>query len=113
MKIEIYIPKWNGEKLEVSNSGYIEMDTFDRDKCWELCNWGAYADKKPEEVHSEISGCSTDICFYDSDSNIYHLPESIGWKEVDSLEKVIEIWNTQKMTVAICKLAYAYNKSHN
>lgn len=38
MKIDIYKSKWNGEELKPINIGYIELDKFNEDECWHLCN---------------------------------------------------------------------------
>ena len=61
------------------NVGYIEMDTFDAEKCFDLCNWGCWTNEKPKELHSNIQSCSHGICFTNPDTHEYWLAKSIGW----------------------------------
>ena len=66
--------------------GYIEMDEFDADRCWELCNWTAWADEKPDGFHSDIGSCSHAICFTNTETEEKWLALSFGWLVGDSLK---------------------------
>ena len=43
MKVNIHTYSF-GNNMPVYK-GYIEMDNFDADTCWNLCNWSAWTDK--------------------------------------------------------------------
>ena len=66
--------------------GYIEMEEFNADKCWELCNWTAWADEKPDGFHSEIGSCSHAICFTNTATEEKWLALSFGWLVGDSMK---------------------------
>ena len=66
--------------------GYIEMEEFNADKCWELCNWTAWADEKPDGFYSEIGSCSHAICFTNTGTEEKWLALSVGWLVGDSLK---------------------------
>lgn len=76
------------DKLEIVENGYIELDVFNRDKCWELCNWYDLRDEKPLELHSTILGVSSDVVFFNPEVEKYHIADSVGWKIADSFEDV-------------------------
>ena len=66
--------------------GYIEMEEFNADRCWELCNWTAWADEKPDGFYSEIGSCSHAICFPHTETEEKWLALSFGWLVGDSLK---------------------------
>lgn len=81
MKVNIHTYSF-GNNMPVYK-GYIEMDNFDADTCWNLCNWLAWTDKKPEMLHSEISSCAHGICFTNSETREKWLALSFGWLKGD------------------------------
>lgn len=109
MKIDIYKAKWDGEKIVAVNIGYIELDKFDKDKCWELCNWSCHRKDKPDNLHSKISACCSDVAFYNPESSEYHVPDSFGWfSPVDSLDKVVKHWDDDFYTPISTKALYQH-----
>ena len=74
MKIEVSIVK--GDKLV--NAGYIEMESFNADKCYDCFNWEHWTNKKPENLFVDASS-SNRVCFRNPTTNKLWLAKSIGW----------------------------------
>lgn len=70
--------------------GHITLDIFDRDECWHLGNWTAWADKKPQNLHYEGRSFSSDVIFLDPIDNKYHCALPFGWYEANSLQEIID-----------------------
>lgn len=80
MKIDVYIMKVGREVFtEAKPVGHIDLPTFDRGRCWDLCNWMWWADEKPKENHTEIRTIDHGIIFYDPSEDEYHMALSNGW----------------------------------
>lgn len=76
MKIDIHTLNKYSELVHI---GYIELDKFDADRCWELCNWKHWRKEKPENLHANIFSCSHGICFTNPDTKEMWMAKSIGW----------------------------------
>lgn len=59
--------------------GYIEMDKFDENECFHICNWTHRTTTKPECLHSDIKSCQHGIVFVNPESDIHCLALSSGW----------------------------------
>lgn len=68
--------------------GTIEMDNFDKDECFNICNWSCFSDNKPENLHSDIVAISSGVCFENTETGTCHFAKSIGW--VDGSKDCIE-----------------------
>ena len=77
MKIDIYVFS-QGCNIP-ANVGYIEMEKFDADTCFNLCNWIHWTDQKPENLYSEISSACHGICFSNHETDEMWLAKSVGW----------------------------------
>lgn len=100
MKIDIILDNLIIEKSQVighkiSSYGYLEFDKFDRDECWHLCNWSSWSKFKPQNLHSNIMACSSNIAFKDPESGIYHIALGIGWKEEKDFINVLEHFSSR------------------
>lgn len=84
MKVAIHTYSY-GETVPVYN-GYIEIEEFNADKCWELCNWAAWTNEKPKNLHSEIGSCAHGICFSNPETGEKWLALSFGWLVGHSLK---------------------------
>lgn len=84
MKIDIEIFA-NGD-TNLVNIGYIEADTFDPDKCFDLCNWSHWSKEKPDNLHAGILHASHGICFTNPETCEKWLALSIGWKTGNDAE---------------------------
>lgn len=58
--------------------GYVELDEFDAEKAFDLCNWDCWADEKPREVHTDISRIGHGLIVFD-EMGTAHLALSSGW----------------------------------
>lgn len=74
MKIDVHIIR--GAKLV--NIGHIEMEEFNADRCYDLCNWRRYSKTKPQALHANIETCDK-VCFTNPITKRMHLAKSIGW----------------------------------
>lgn len=109
MKIDIYKAKWNGKELEPVNIGYIELDKFDEDECWHLCNWMCWSKTKPNNLHSKITVCNTDVIFHNPENDMYYTPGSAGWNDpLPTLNACVVYWLNDFTTVKFAKNAYDY-----
>lgn len=62
--------------------GYVELDEFDPEKAFRLCNWENWTSEKPEENHTDISNIGHGLIVIDESNKwnpVYHLALSGGW----------------------------------
>ena len=59
--------------------GYAEVDVFDAEDIWKLCNWSNYLDKKPDNLHADISNCGHGLCLINPETQERWLSLSHGW----------------------------------
>lgn len=96
MRINIYkLPfSWQFDSLNspllVEEKGYILSETFNREECWDLCNWSCWCEKKPKNLLSPLEVVNSDVIFHNPTDDTYHLALSFGWFEAKSLNEVIE-----------------------
>lgn len=105
-KIQIFIGTYNGTNVELENIGFLVLDNFNRDKCFEICNWSAFSNLKPENLFSDIASCSTEVTFLDPTTGLYHIPLSIGWRIAKSKEEVINIFTNNNLLFTRLKAIY-------
>ena len=84
MRIRIYeYPVLEGAEhlhsAEPVERGYLELDKFDEDECFHICNWWRRTKTKPDCLHSEIESCQHGIVFVNPETDIHCLALSIGW----------------------------------
>jgi len=83
MKIKIYYPETDRYKRIISPiikpHGYVELPEFDAEKCWDLCNWDCWAERKPDNVHTDIERCNHGLIVYNPEAKEYWLALSHGW----------------------------------
>jgi len=101
MKVEIIqICNNNGTWIEVGAKdkpiikycGYLEVEAFNAEKCWDLCNWSCWADDKPKEVeHTSLSFCNSDVAFFNPTTNIWHISDNIGFVKTKDKNEAIKI----------------------
>ena len=76
MKIPIHY--CNGCTMEYI--GYIELETFNADRCYHICNWSTHKGaKRPHELFADISHTVRGMCFTNPETNEIWMPLSIGW----------------------------------
>ena len=105
-KVQIFIGSYNGTNVELENIGFLVLDKFNRDKCFEICNWSAFRDFKPENLFSNVASCSTEVVFLDPDTGLYHVPLTIGWQIARSREEVINIFTNDNLLLTRLKAIY-------
>lgn len=79
----------NTKSLTFKERGYAEFDNpnENHNSVWDLCNWSCYTDKKPENLHSELTHCNSDIVVWVEGSKEYYVAEPCGWAKFDTLER--------------------------
>ena len=75
MKVDIHILR-NSQLVKV---GYLEIEAFNADRCWDICNWKSWGKMKPENLHANIDYCGHGLCFTNPDTNKMWLAKSIDW----------------------------------
>lgn len=85
MKVQIYHfnQKLKQDKLihdlVPTHLGYAEVDTFDAEGIWDLCNWMHWAEEKPENLHADICTCNHGLCLINPETKERWLAKSCGW----------------------------------
>lgn len=75
------------------NMGYVEIrDTEDgwEEDVWNLLNWSCWTGAKPENVHSPLDHCNSDVILQIEGKRLYRSAQFVGWKSSDSLEKAVD-----------------------
>lgn len=62
--------------------GYVEVEEFDPERIFDLCNWDCWVEEKPAEVHSDIEWIGHGLIVRD-ENNKYYLALSTDWLEGD------------------------------
>lgn len=74
MKINVSIVK----DAKLVDVGYIEMESFNADRCRDCFNWERWKKNKPENLHVNVSSRNR-VCFTNPDTNEMWLAKTIGW----------------------------------
>ena len=59
--------------------GYAEVDTFDAEEIWHLCNWCHWTNERPTNLHGGIDSCGHGLLLAHPEKNKYALSLSDGW----------------------------------
>ena len=80
------------QNIQCREQGYVLIDSIDNweEKVWDLLNWSCWAKNKPEEVHSPLTHCNSDIILQIEGTNLYKVSEFVGFTEHPSLETAIK-----------------------
>jgi hypothetical protein len=81
--------RWSKDvPISIQEKGYLEVEKFDEEECWNLCNWSCWTDKKPENLHSDIEVAGSNIIFLNPENEKYYMAASVGWIVKDTLEEI-------------------------
>lgn len=88
-----YFRQLPNDKPIIVDCGYIIADKFDEDECLDLCNWSNWRryEGKPENLHSDICVCNSDVAFLNPDTNIWYVEKHVGWGKCRTKKEAIEI----------------------
>ena len=77
----------NKQKALLHPMGYVLLESEDdwAEKTWDLLNWSCWTETKPENVHSPLNHCNSDIIVNVDGTDIYMYAKSFGWGEEHSL----------------------------
>ena len=59
--------------------GYVEVEEFDAEEIWNLCNWSHWLETKPENLHADTDGCNHGLCLINPETQERWLSLSHGW----------------------------------
>ena len=59
--------------------GYAEVETFDAEDIFDLCNWWHWAKEKPENLHADVASCGHGLLVINPETQEYWLALSVGW----------------------------------
>jgi len=65
--------------IVATHLGYAEVEKFDEEFIWHLCNWEHWAEEKPENLHADISSCNHGLCVINPETQERYLALSEGW----------------------------------
>ena len=80
-----------GDKAVCKERGYVMVDskTNWEETVWDLLNWSCWTSRKPDEVHSSLEYCNSDVIIQIDGRNDYRRAESVGWSRYNSLEQAV------------------------
>lgn len=67
------------DKIKHNCIGTIEVDTFDANELFNICNWINRKVDKPECLHADVSFADSGICFENPETGEMWLVKSFGW----------------------------------
>lgn len=79
-----------GTPFSITYVGYAEVEQFDEQKVWDLCNWSCCSKGKPDNLFANINVANTDVFFYNPETKLYYIPLVAGWVTKTSLKEVAE-----------------------
>lgn len=59
--------------------GYIDVENFDAEEIWHLCNWSCWTEEKPTNLHADINVCDHGLCLINPVTEERWLAKSFGW----------------------------------
>ena len=97
MKVDIYHYNQNiidgkfTHDLEATYVGYAEVEEFNAEEVWHLCNWGEWAEEKPINLYSPIRSCGHGLCLVNTETKERWLAKSFGWLtgDEDAINKYV------------------------
>ena len=63
--------------------GYIEVENFDPEEIFGLCNWGHWMTEKPKNLHSKINSCGHGLLIINPETEMRYIATSHGWLSGD------------------------------
>ena len=99
VKVDIYIYKQTNvcgkATYEISPTylGYAEVEKFDADGIFHLCNWSCWSKVKPSNLHADIDCCSHGLCLVNPTTQERYLAKSFGWVigDADAINKYVMV----------------------
>ena len=65
--------------LVATHLGYAEVEEFDAEAIWTLCNWMHWTEEKPENLYADICTCNHGLCVINPETQERWLALSNGW----------------------------------
>ena len=59
--------------------GYVEVEEFNEEEIWHLCNWDCWTEEKPTNLHADIERCDHGLCLINPETEERWLATSLGW----------------------------------
>lgn len=84
------------DKLALKYKGYVCVKddvTNVADNAWHLCNWSCWTETKPDQVHTDLTFCNSDVIFVindDEEEKEYWCADCFGWTVCRTLNAAIE-----------------------
>ena len=89
MKVPVYTADFDHgicgglKSINIVPHGYVEIEEFDAEKVFDLCNWSCWTKEKPSCVHSDIDWIGHGLIVVDERKDkwhpVYHLALSTDW----------------------------------
>lgn len=88
MRVEIFLYEMVSDKtapnkishlVEPKHLGYIEVEKFNAERIFDICNWEHWVSTKPSNLHADISSCNHGLCLLNPITNLMWLAKSQGW----------------------------------
>ncbi len=80
------------DKAICKERGYVLVENKPgwEEDAWNLLNWSCWTYEKPEDVHSSLGFCNSDIILQIDSKKQYRRAESVGWTNYFSLESAVD-----------------------
>ena len=72
--------------LVPTHLGYVEVERFNAEEIFDLCNWSNWTEEKPINLHADIKSCGHGLCLVNPETQQKWLALTIGWLIGDSEE---------------------------
>lgn len=83
MNVEIYIYNFNALNMTHDETpthlGHIEVERFDAEEIFNMCNWICWAEEKPKNLYANIDCCGHGLCLLNPETQDAWLAKSFGW----------------------------------
>lgn len=94
MKVDICMIK-SGYTLPVY-MGSAEVEKFDVEELFHLCNWANWSDTKPENLQCDISSIGRGLVLIDPETKQKWLSKTKGWLVCDNVYEVMDYVEAHK-----------------
>ena len=72
--------------------GHIEVETFNQEEIFNICNWSCWTNEKPINLYSNIQSCGHGLMLIHPVTKKRYLSKSIGWLigDKETINKYVE-----------------------
>ena len=73
----------------------LEDSPYWEEEVWDTLNWGSHTNKKPDNVHSTLNHCNSDIILHVDGTKEWRWAKCIGFGRAKTLQEAIRLMKTE------------------